>query len=141
MPDPSNPGEVSVTLKCQGKDAPWIVFKGSVEAVTENVRATIEGELFSLVVEAGAMFNAVANAGTVLGARHVGSDLWESHRDAPTETPASAPVDPVQELREAISKATSTDALVDLWTANEAAFSDEGLLADWKAKGQSLSAA
>lgn len=138
MTDPINPGGVSVTVKGEGKDLPWMVFHGAPETVLTNLSAIFgDGtetlrDVPSLAAQAHVDWNASINVAKGLGGR-VLSIVKDKKAD---ETPAEE--DPRNGLLAEIAAITDPAELPKLWAANKAAFEDADLLAAWKARGKEL---
>jgi hypothetical protein len=149
--------ERSVTIKFQGKDAPWLVYRGTAEEIKSALVADFDLDNAEGVALAGIVNNAQRQAealsaakGTVIAAVDLGSrqplnmsdeaqagtDPWA---EAAQVAEAPAP-DPLAPLYTAIEGAADRAALKVLYAENQAAFGDADLLAAWKAKGKSLPA-
>lgn len=149
MSDPNQTREVSVTIKHDGKDSTWLVFRGSVEAVREQIiecfgMTETEGlTLHELSVEATRLVKATSQVANGLGGRVLkggSQSAFAQAREGGGSAPAPAKEDEDVPLKGMIEAATSVAALKTLWAENKAAFdADPELFAAWKAKGKSLS--
>lgn len=153
-----------MTIKFQGKDAPWCVYRGTAEEIKDALALDFELDCASV---ADLSLSAVVNnaqrhaealsavKGTVLATvatsastaptgassdeaqQPTGTDAWAAAEAAGTEQKTE---DPLAPLYAAIEAATNRDALKRLWAENQAAFADADLTAAWKTKGKSLPA-
>lgn len=149
----NNISEISVTIKYgKGYEETWAGFRGNVEDVRKDIVSyfgldgasvadlTVNELVINVTQQAHGVVTAVrALRGTVISKAEsdeaqqpsAGGDPW-----ADVEKPA----DPMQYIRDAITAATTKDALKILWAENQAVFADKALMDVWKAKGKSLSA-
>lgn len=156
LQDPHKPGQISVTIKGDGKDATWIVFHGNVAEVRRQIvevfELTEEGDekapLYDLVNEATRTFKTTGNVSSALGGRVIGGgssakkpagggSAWEQAANTPQEDAVDINV---VRLTKAIEAATDVASLKELFARDKAHFdANPELLAEWKAKGKSLS--
>lgn len=160
MTNPHEPGRISVTLKQDGKDGTWVVFHGSPEEVRQQIVGLFpefdgqtDAPLYDLINEATRLFKAAGNVSSRLGGRVVGNkaasgnessdsgSAWDRVAGNGAEPQQEPEVDPnVARLQREIEGAADVAALRELFARNKAAFdANPDLVADWKAKGKSLS--
>ncbi|MEV7282611.1 hypothetical protein [Streptomyces sp. NPDC093111] len=153
----SSENTISVTIKYgKGYEDTWAVFRGSPPAIRGQIidyfgfdsEPVTSLTLSELVVEATSMAHGAGNIAGLLGGRVIPQTTADS---APTR--AADPWAEAQNDRPApkedssgwilgeIDKQTSIADLQRLWAANQTFFSDEGVMAAYKAKGRALKAA
>lgn len=152
MGDPYKPGHISVTFKHDGKDGTWLVVHGSTAEVKRQIVETFDIDpegvsLADLIVEATRLFKATGNVSSQLGGRVIpkgdtapkggGGNAWAEAANSPAEDPVDINV---VRLQKAIEAVTDVAALKELFARDKAHFdANPDLLAEWKAKGKSLS--
>jgi hypothetical protein len=142
----------------QGKDAPWFVYRGTVEEIKAALAEDFEqdapeGLSLSAVVNnaqrhaealsaaKGMVLAPVATSASQAPSGPQNDEAQQSGDDPWTQAEMPAPAaDPLAPLREAIEAAVDRAALKLLYAENQAAFTDADLLAAWKTKGKSLPA-
>lgn len=155
--NPWEPCEVGVSLKAPessryAKDDPWITFRGSVESVKAgltqafDMRDADELSLAEIVSQAEVQYRAVVTAGRRLGGTVIGDqpkDVLDEVAQARSHQPSSSPAaqskpaeDPVLG---AIERAESVDQLQIIWAENQDRFTEDAVMAAYKAKGKALS--
>lgn len=162
--NPFDGNDITVTMKYgKGFEDPWGVFRGTVEAVRENIiayfgfdGAKLAGNtLNEIVVMATAHAHGMRTAGASLGAttipRQSTSTETTGTATVETEQPAASNVwgddteadsaDAVNPLFAQVEAIASIDDLKRLWAENQAAFAEGELLEAYKAKGKALKAA
>lgn len=132
-----NGTEVTVTIKAaSGAASPWIVVRAaSAEearlAVAESVGLDSDGlTLAEMAHNASARFQAMATAGSALGATVLPSKSERKAKDEPKPEPkAEAKADEGGvKVREAIANATSRGELSTIYMNNRAVFDNDGSL-------------
>lgn len=151
---------VTVTIKYgKGYEETWAVFRGTVSQVREDIISYfgVDGAsvasltLSELVVNVTNLAHGKGNAAALLGGVVLGSvpsGDTAAAEAAALGTPASDPWASVESntvtehpLLARIKAATNVEELKLLWADNQAAFSDENVMAAWKQRGQALQAA
>lgn len=149
---------ITVTLKYdKGYDAPWAVFKApSAEAVRADIisyfgleyASVSELTLHELVVNvtniaqggitAATMLNAVAIPATSRAVEEQTDNPWAGLDDEEDEEKKQE-ANPLAYLFDAIAAATNVEELQRVWVKNQSAFTDEAVVAAYKARGKALS--
>ncbi|MEV0437802.1 hypothetical protein AB0I84_00700 [Streptomyces spectabilis] len=153
----SSESAISVTIKYgKGYEDTWAVFRGSPPVIRGQIidyfgfdsEPVTNLTLSELVVEATSMAHGAGNIAGLLGGRVVpqaaadsaptrAADPWaEAQNDRPAQKDESSGW-----ILGEIDKQTSIADLQRLWAANQTFFSDEGVMAAYKAKGRALKAA
>ena len=150
---------VSTTIKNgKGYEESWHGFTGLPDDVREDIinyfgldRASVTGmSTFEVSIVAERIAHSAKNAVRTLGgtpvkpadqvdpaAEPAGSDPWAETSATPAQAPVEGP-NPVLAMIEAV---TDVEALKRLYAENQAAFSDEAVMAAWKTKGKALTVA
>lgn len=145
---------ISVTIKYgKGYEDTWAVFRGPSGVIRSQIidyfgfdsEPVTNLSLSELVVEATSIAHGTGNLAGMLGARIVpeattqeantASDPWAQAQE-PT-----AKEEPNGWILGEIAKQASIADLQKLWAANQSFFSDESVMAAYKAKGRELRAA
>ncbi|MFI9205308.1 hypothetical protein [Streptomyces sp. NPDC053048] len=145
---------IKVTIKYgEGFSDTWAVFNGPPQVVRSQIidyfgldsEPVTNLTLSELVVEATSIAHGSGNIAGLLGGRivatestPVASDPWAAASAPPAPAPQEEPNGWI--LGEIAKQATIAD-LQKLWAANQSFFSDEGVMAAYKAKGRELKAA
>lgn len=139
-------GEISATIKWQGKDEPWLVVRGTVaEAKAQLAEAfglDLEGLTLAEAVQTCQRHaNAMRQVGMTLGATPVarGSEggAWDAVRNGAATTPPAEPE--VNPLVEGLANCTTQDQVKKYWAKNRPAFdADESMTAAMKARFKEL---
>ena len=115
--------EMSVTIKHQGKDAPWLVFRGCVSSVLDMMEEAFvipigELTLHEYVVVCQQHVNGVSNVAKVLGGVPVADtgDAWASVTD------------PAHPLVAALAACNTQLEVKQLWAKNRQEFESNEVL-------------
>lgn len=145
---------VSVTIKFgSDKDAPWVVFHGTMQQVRAQIIASFayddtanewtDAELVTQATKtaAGLMVATSGLGGTpISGGRRGGSSAFAAAREKTESAPPAEP-EPELTLAQRIEACESVPDLQALWVENAAAIQSEGLVDAWKARGKALTTA
>lgn len=154
MSDEARGRGVSLTIKHSGaKDATWINFAGFVEEVRDDIaawfgidRETLTGLTpHELSLTATSLAHGTGAVRAVLGGTPIaqkaeaakvdGDDPFDIAKNGGSPGPVEPAISP---LFGRIEKCQSVDELKELWAENQEAFSDEEIMAAWKARGKAL---
>ncbi|MCC2278874.1 hypothetical protein LKL35_26100 [Streptomyces sp. ET3-23] len=146
---------ISVTIKYgEGYKDTWAVFRGPSEVVRAQIidyfgfdsEPVTNLSLSELVVEATSIAHGTGNIAGILGGRVVpeqtapaqpggAADPWaQAQQPTPKEEPHGW-------ILGEIARQTSIAGLKELWAANQGFFTEESVMAAYKAKGRELKAA
>ena len=147
MTNPHEENKVTATIKHQGKDAPWLVFHGSVQGIKDNLIEAFtmsdeakELNLHELVLDAQRMVAGSGVASSVLGGRPTRTNPSTTAAYAAAESTPAEPV--VNPLFAAIEAAESGDDLKVLYSKNKAEFeATPEIMAAANARGKAIKAA
>lgn len=153
MSDPHTISEVSATIKVPESkryagDAPWLVFRGSVDAVREQLAEAfgLDGDqpLIALTMQAQGVANTYSrNADVGLGAKTLGKSAGKAAEKPQEAAEAPASEAPAQEAEDPILaslKAAESRAELKTIRAEHQELFTEGseYLAAWKARGREV---
>lgn len=145
--------ELSVTIKGEGRDRPWIVFYGMPGEIISQIAETFgfgdeqtEGHtLAEVTVEANRVFQGLINVQAGLGGKVLkqgtgkakaepASDPETAQKVEPEATPQAEPETPAEPqedpLLKQIAEAADMAAITTIWKANQKAFKERADVAE-----------
>lgn len=145
-------GTIGVTIKYgKGYEDTWAVFRGSVGQVRQLIcdyfgfdcKYETGLSLSALVVNATNLAHGKGNIASILDARIISDTPSQPQADDPwAAASASQPEQPTANasawILGEIEKQTSIADLQKVWAANQAMFSDDAVMAAYKARGRAL---
>lgn len=139
--------EISVTIKQEGRDSTWLVFRGeSIDKVRDALIGafgmdpeSVDGlTLNEVSIMATSIAKGASSAAQGLGATPVKKAAWsKAKNESAQQQPAEVKEHP---MLAQIRDCGDVSSLKELWAANKAVFEAEAeIMSAWKARGKELS--